>query len=80
LARFPLSSARCEQRLAQCGRAIADRAACGGDQSAVSDEAVIDPLVSGQFAGHTGLLQALGEAVAVVEQRVEAADNQMRRG
>src|SRR5208282_141495 len=72
-------SARGGQGLAQCLGAVADRAPRGGDQPAVADEAVIDALIDGELARHAGCFEAGGQGVAVVEQRVEAADDQMRR-
>src|SRR6202040_532255 len=49
----------------------------GADQFAVADKAVIDALVNRQLAWHPGRLKLGGEVVAVVEQRIEAADDQM---
>ena len=63
----------------QCRGTVADGAAGGGDQPAIADEPVIEALVDLQLAGHPGRLEPRGEPMAVVEQRVEAADDQMRR-
>src|SRR5437763_1637083 len=59
--------------------ALGDRSAGGADQPAVADKAVIDALIDRQVARHAGRLQLTGEIVAVVEQRIEAADDQMGR-
>src|ERR1700730_16191814 len=67
------------QGFAQGRRAIAEGASRGADQPPVSDEAVVEAVIDGQIAGHSGLLEARSQTMAVVEQRVEAADDQMRR-
>src|SRR5438105_4888125 len=64
---------------AQGRRAISDGASRGADQPPVSDKAVVEAVIDGQTARHSGLLEAGSQTMAVVEQRVEAADNQMRR-
>ena len=63
----------------QSRRAVSDGAARGRDQPAVTDETMVDAVIDGELARHTRLFEACGQKVAVVEQRVEAADDQMRR-
>src|SRR5216683_6622033 len=68
-----------EQGVAQGGRAVVDGAPRGGDQPAVADEAVVEAVIHGELAGYPGRREAGGQSMAVVEQRVEAADDQMCR-
>ena len=70
---------RCDEPLAQGRGAIAERAACGGDQPAVADKSVVDAVIDGERARDAGRFQRRGQALAVVLQRIEAADDQMRR-
>jgi len=48
------------------------------DDPAVADGAVVDAFIDGEIARHAGCFEARGQGMAVVEQRVEAADDQMR--
>ena len=41
---------------------------------------MVEAIIDGQIARHRGLLEAGGQTVTVVEQRVKAADDQMRHG
>src|SRR6266446_3663247 len=68
-----------DQGFAQGGGAVADGASRGADQPPVPDKAVVEAVIDGQLVGHSGFLEAGGQTVAVIEQRVEAADDQMRR-
>src|SRR5437870_5375804 len=63
------------QGSAQARRAIAEGASRGADQPPVADKAVVEAVIDGQIAPHSGLLEAGSQTMAVVEQRVEAADD-----
>src|ERR1700758_2481674 len=66
--------------LTQCGGTVAERTARGADQPPIADKAVVDAVVDFEAVRHPGVLQRPAEPVAVVEQRVEAADDQVGRG
>src|SRR5260370_42172576 len=68
------------QRLGHRGGTIADGAAGGGDQSAITDETMIEAPIDLKLALHPRLLEARGEAGARVAHTIEAADGPMWPG